>query len=680
MKFREITIKNFRGLKDLSFQCVDGINTIVGRNGIGKSSILDAIRLVKATLLTTTDNEAQQTLQSMGLYSPHTGELLYENIVGDSSKDTVIDLRIDIEVAELDIIKQDLLNFNIQRLQNQLGQNPLSRLNMISLLSSVEGRQRLDLVSNETKQLLKEFEKSYSAQIRLTMNINGLQGYNGFHQELVAFLLKSKEYSKTLFTVFPADRNFPTGDINIQLGQGEISQQILSYSISPQLKFQRLKAAIVSYMMLNDNNISPIKDDFRLIFDTLIPGKSLESIRMESRTGLLSVLIKENDTGAIYDIDFLSSGEKGLLLTFFLLLRTVHDKGIILLDEPELHLNPSVCRNIISFLFEHICLKKNAQIILTTHSSEILAKTKENENCRLFHLINDTTISPILKKDNEEAQGAIRSLGIQTYDLLFNKGVIYLEGTLDDEFLREMFKGTVTGFKIQSLGGRSVIENEVGILQKADNKGDLSGYHVFIIDFDNKPTSLRDSKNIKIIQWDRYSFENYLLNLNVLYDVVKQLNPKEFPSSRSEFITKIKELAFEQIDQLAYIEVSNDLTPTSVNITKRDFRARPLEDIASVIAEKIEILHKELTGFDKKAWTSKFALAANDKVAEMRADWDENWKIKCKGKELLNAIYNLYSLQNYSDFIKKVINVNREEDTEEWKILNSKIEPIKSKK
>ena len=39
----------------------------------------------------------------------------------------------------------------------------------------------------------------------------------------------------------------------------------------------------------------------------------------------------------------MSNGEKGLILKFLLIERTVAVDGVTLLDEPELHLNPAVC-------------------------------------------------------------------------------------------------------------------------------------------------------------------------------------------------------------------------------------------------------------------------------------------------------------------------------------------------
>lgn len=679
MKFKKISITNFRRLKDISFDFSETINTIVGPNGIGKSSIIDAIRLTKATLLTTNESEAQQTLQHMGLYSPHLSDVLFENICGDIKKETVIDLKIQVSKEEIELVKLDIQNFNLLRLQNQLGQSATSRLNLVGLLSSTSGQQRMAALTKETDQLIKEFEKTYLAQIKLTIGKNKIQGLNGFHQELISFLLKSPQFSETLFTVFPADRNFPTGDTNIQLGQNEINQQLQSYSIQPQLKFTRLKAAIISYLMINSNNIESIQKDFKLIFDNLLPGKELEGIRMESRTGRLSVLIKENESGSIYDIDFLSSGEKGLLLTLFLLLRTVSKNGIVLLDEPELHLNPAVCENIVPFLKEYICKSKNAQILLTTHSAEILANTKDDESCTLLHLINESTISPIFKKDNEEAQEAIKCLGIKTSDLLFNRGVVYLEGTTDDEYIGEILKGEVSGFKIQSLGGRTIVENEIKILQEADNKTELKGYHVFILDFDNKPTTLKDSKNVKVIQWDRYSFENYLLNLNILYDITKDLNPKDFPSNRAEFTKIVKEIALSQVEQICFYEVLEKSTPTIISVSKKEIKDKNITEISKIISGKIANLKTEVSAFNDTQFESKFVSDIETRIKETKEDWEENWKIKCKGKELLLAIHNKFSITNYKEFIRKLIISNKTEDSEEWKILKTKIAPITTK-
>src|SRR5690606_32994295 len=68
-----------------------GVNVIVGPNAIGKTTILEAVRLAKSLLATRSANEAQQTLISLGAASPHTPQtLIAEGVAQDSKKSVEI--------------------------------------------------------------------------------------------------------------------------------------------------------------------------------------------------------------------------------------------------------------------------------------------------------------------------------------------------------------------------------------------------------------------------------------------------------------------------------------------------------------------------------------------------------------------------------------------------------------
>lgn len=68
----------------------------------------------------------------------------------------------------------------------------------------------------------------------------------------------------------------------------------------------------------------------------------------------------------------MSSGEKGLILTFLLISHSICNGGVIMLDEPELHLNPAVCKTILPFLIDEYLTKNDVQAIICSHSPEIL--------------------------------------------------------------------------------------------------------------------------------------------------------------------------------------------------------------------------------------------------------------------------------------------------------------------
>ena len=65
---------------------------------------------------------------------------------------------------------------------------------------------------------------------------------------------------------------------------------------------------------------------------------------------------------------------------------------IILIDEPELHLHPKIQQNFVDFLLE---ISKNAQIIITTHSSLLVKQLSYNNYVKTIILKNDKTISLI---------------------------------------------------------------------------------------------------------------------------------------------------------------------------------------------------------------------------------------------------------------------------------------------
>lgn len=70
-------------------------------------------------------------------------------------------------------------------------------------------------------------------------------------------------------------------------------------------------------------------------------------------------------------------------------------KLIILIDEVELHLHPKLQKQLVKLLLE---LSKNAQIILTTHSPELLKDVQSNNNRKINALVRDDetfAINPI---------------------------------------------------------------------------------------------------------------------------------------------------------------------------------------------------------------------------------------------------------------------------------------------
>jgi recombinational DNA repair ATPase RecF len=69
MRSRHLSIQNFRALENGRMEFTGVADVIVGSNAVGKTTILEAIRIAKAALAPRIQNETQQALVSLGAIS-----------------------------------------------------------------------------------------------------------------------------------------------------------------------------------------------------------------------------------------------------------------------------------------------------------------------------------------------------------------------------------------------------------------------------------------------------------------------------------------------------------------------------------------------------------------------------------------------------------------------------------
>lgn len=71
-----------------------------------------------------------------------------------------------------------------------------------------------------------------------------------------------------------------------------------------------------------------------------------------------------------HTLDELSSGEHQVMIMLFTVQRWLQPGGIVLIDEPDLHLHPSLVSPLLATL-ENIVQKKRGQLILTSHATNV---------------------------------------------------------------------------------------------------------------------------------------------------------------------------------------------------------------------------------------------------------------------------------------------------------------------
>lgn len=677
MKIRKLTIENLRGLSHIECDFDMPTNIIVGPNAVGKTTILEAIRLTKALLMPRYAQEGHQVLMALGVISPHpqlNSYLDFAALARDPSLPVKVAMEMELAQAELAYVKTQRSQIAFELVKVQLARNDdQSQLALTQYLSSEEGRNRLE---SSHKTVDAKFEELTSPNVTVRLNINGgtgqIEGGDAFNQALIAMLERRHPPHLALFSYFPADRAFPSGEVNVQIGSGEASNQIQAHIGMAPTKYQRLKQTIVNNMLITGMDDTKVQEDFKQVLGTLLPGKELVGLSL-TPVGTLKVSIREESSGKVFDIDSMSSGEKGLILTFMLLRRSLARGGIALLDEPELHLNPAVCKSIIPFLNETIAKDSDLQIILCTHSAEILGAAFDHPECSIHHLRSHKDATKIYKRDNKEVFDALRRLGTTAADTLFSRGNIFVEGDHDAGILEEGFYDQVMGYKITSLGGRKEVEKEIVALQEGESKGELDKLNCFIFDLDRRPAASRSSALVKVLQWDRYCLENYLIDRKLLFDELSDLGVANL-GSRGDFERKIAELAVGQLNDLVVTEIYSKLEPDNPGLRPSETERKTFAEVAEVLATRLAAIKTTLESFDQEQWKGEFTSTCEARHAVLLEEWKQDWVKLCSGKRLIDDIYRVYAVRRSKFDLKRMLAKRMKVDnTEDWTLVRSKI-------
>lgn len=104
-------------------------------------------------------------------------------------------------------------------------------------------------------------------------------------------------------------------------------------------------------------------------------GGTIQKLR-PSADNTVDFRIHPVDGGPSFTFDGLSSGQKEIIATLFLIWYQTRDKpGVVLIDEPELHLNPEWHRDFVRQLNK---IAPDNQYIIATHSEDVFASVDED--------------------------------------------------------------------------------------------------------------------------------------------------------------------------------------------------------------------------------------------------------------------------------------------------------------
>lgn len=166
--------------------------------------------------------------------------------------------------------------------------------------------------------------------------------------------------------------------------------------------------------------------DFKIVIDA--------SVNISKGTQYTTTII-DTTTGIMNDILNCGTGYQSMvilsILETYVQISQSNTQYILLIEEPEVYLHPKLQRRMIDTLLK---ISEKNQVIFTSHSPITVSKLASN-NVKIVEKNNgEAKVLPISPKR------VIDELGIRPDDILYSKGIIFVEGKDDIEVISELIR------------------------------------------------------------------------------------------------------------------------------------------------------------------------------------------------------------------------------------------------
>lgn len=543
MKVKKIHIDNILSYDNEIIELNKDLNIIVGANGSGKSNLMNIIiYLIKRFCF--------RNYEISNIYSPERVEMKrysirQKNPLYNSSEDfflqkhktkekdrSLIDLSIMFETNDVVNLKEikskkELIsefldkaidNISFMEDRHQIDKNEVNKIFDIEECDLCVGNELvLKIRESESGWKIENDDKKYCVYMKyFSLIVDILNLMNVKHNIKNPFVFfeayrnNSSETTKVGITEF--DNH---GYINLQSWQNLLS---LNYSIGTNSTYIMLATKKYGRMMRNaieeENGLQKFysSDDYTRLknfFKNFEYDINLKCIS-PSNNIYQFYLLKD---GLEIEIDTISSGEREIInFIFGLFLEELND-GIVIIDEPELHLHPNWQKKLIRILKEETA-NKNIQIIFVTHSSSFISYNILNNIYRIYKekgFSKCVRISNLLQNGDDSFRKSLSVINATNNEkIFFANSVILVEGITDEILFKKIYESELgkipDGVEFVSILGKKNLDNFINVLDKLKIKyfyiGDYDNLYdyqelkdLFCVDKKKQKEDLKKSKN-----------------------------------------------------------------------------------------------------------------------------------------------------------------------------------------
>ena len=567
MKIDRLEIHNFRAIEHVVIEANSPMVVIAGPNGCGKSCVLDAIRLVKSIYGGYADNEFGLWLGEFQI-EPNSPNSM-KKILRDKSKEAHININVSLHSSEKDFLLTEADELGERTaVQNIMPNVPYEEWRRRIQASGQQSQQIVQLIETYSKHLatsLKEQLSSPNYVGQLTINSNGRTTLS---ESLVLQAVWSIYEPKHIGIVdyHGPQRHFSrenVGNVNLNLktkDQSERQSALYNYAT----KYANIKSQMATEYVLYSlqlqggsttfaTNRELLSDTLKELFRKFFPGKEFHGVTANA-DGELEFEVTAKGSGK-HDINELSSGEKEILFGYLRLRNNAQRNSIILLDEPELHLNPKLIQGLPQFYEQHVAMKLNNQIWTVTHSDAFLREAISSGGPKVYHMTEADTSSAgrnqivEISGRQEEDRAVLEIIGDIAGYRPGGKIVVFEgEGSeFDKKMTATLFPTHDRKMNFVSGGNKSTVRRMHELLE-TQSGGKRTTFS--IVDKDDDARVDVDEKR-GMYTWDVYHIENYLLEPRVILSVLKRISLDGTTFERDEDVgSALRAIAEEQVESM----------------------------------------------------------------------------------------------------------------------------------
>jgi predicted ATP-dependent endonuclease of OLD family len=434
MKLKKLYLENFRGFDKITIPFNENLNVIIGKNDVGKSTILEALEIFFNNELVKIELEdlkvganPKMTIGVSFEVEPNKEYLIDADRKTSLKDEYLLNSEGYLEIRKIwdcpkSLTAKSLTTYIVADYLKEFFNEPLITLKINELKKVCTDKGLDDKVKD--KRVLSDFRKAMYSNIS---NKETQTTLIPIDKEDTKKVYDSISSEFPYFALFQSDRQNKDSDKEVQDPLKVITKQAIS-EVETQLK-EVVEEIEKRAILKGKKTIEKLAEMNPEIAKTLFPNvknKNWDTLFSFSFTGDEGIPMNKRGSGV----------RRLILLNYFRAEaedKAGSSKGVIYaLEEPETSQHPEHQVMLIKALIK-LANSENKQVIITTHSPEI-AKIAENEN--LILLKKDDSGKPNIITSTEAKLSEIRkTLGILPY---LSRLVVCVEGENDIKFLQNI--------------------------------------------------------------------------------------------------------------------------------------------------------------------------------------------------------------------------------------------------